>query len=189
MDEARKSRSNIAHRIGSRLLEAFGLRVGSEVQTPVVSGATLIQNRQRHRLSERPRQQSIKVSWHQDHIEGQVSPSSLAVPIQIGFDSHFVATASSVERCAAQARWLTFGLSVPPFPEVLDLPDQFAVIGHRLELLQVLLVVTELSGVEVQETRVTLQIRLHSPWRKKIPTAFTEMLYQPPRLMSLMGLE
>ena len=118
----------------------------------MVSGTALIQNRQTHGLSERPRQQSVEVSWHQHNIKGQVSPSALAVPVQISFDSHFVAAAPGVERHAAQARRLTFGLGFLLFPEVLDLPDQFAVVGRRLELLQVLHVTAELIGVEFQET-------------------------------------
>lgn len=81
-----------------------------------------------------------------------MSPSSFPVPIQIDLGSHFVATAPGVERHAAKARRLTSGLGLLLVPEVLDLPDQFAVVGRGLELLQVLLVPTELSRVEIQET-------------------------------------
>lgn len=89
-----------------------------------------------------------------------MSPSSVPVPVQIGFDGHFVAASSHVKRDTGQTRCLTAGFSFPPFLEVLDLPDQFAVIGRGLELLQVLLVVVELSGVELEETGLTLQVFL-----------------------------
>lgn len=159
-NEARKPNSDVADKLAGGSLEAFGCRVRSEAQTPVVTGAALIQNRQRYGLSERPRQQSVEVSRHQDNIKGKVIPSSLPVPVQIDLGGHFVAAASGVKWRAAQARWLTFGLGFPPVPEVVDLPDQSAVIGCRLELLQVLLVAIELSGMEIQETRVMLQILL-----------------------------
>lgn len=141
-------------------MEAFVCRVGPKVETLVVPGTALVQNRQRHGLFERPRQESVEVSRHQDHVEGQVSPSPLAVSVEVRLHGHLVAAAAGVEGHAAQARSLTGGFGFPLFLEIFDLPDESAVKGRQLQLLQMLLVESELSDVELQETRVTLQILL-----------------------------
>lgn len=148
-------------------MEAFGGGVRSEVEAAVILGAALIQQRQRHVLSERPRQQSVEVAVHQDHVQGQVRPPPVTVPVQIRPGRHFVAAAPGVERHAGQARWLTFGLGLSPPPEAVDLPDEFPVVGGGGELLQVQLLAAELSSVELKEVGVVTQLLLQRFCREK----------------------
>lgn len=161
-DEAREAGGHVADGIGGGPLEAVGRRVGSEAEGPVVGGAALVQQRQRDGLPEGPRQQRVKVSRHQDDVQGQVTSSPLPVSVQVRLGRHFVATAPGVERHAAQARLLTSGLRLLLLLEVLDLPDEPAVKAGGLQLPEVLLVVLQLSGVEVQEARVALDVLLQS---------------------------
>ena len=127
-NEGWKSNCHVARNISSRLLEAFVCRVRSEAEALVVPGTTLIHNRQRHSLPERPWQQSIKVSRHQDHVKGQVSSPSIPIPIQVGFDGHLVAAVSGLKWCATQAWQLTSGFGLLLFLEVINLPNESAII-------------------------------------------------------------
>lgn len=161
-NEARKADGHVARRLCSWLMEACVCGVRPEIKTLVVPGAALVQNRQRHGLFERPRQKSVEVSGHQNDVKGQVSSSSFPVSVEVGLHGHLVAAASGVEGHAAQTRMLTRGFGFPSFLEIFDLPDESAVVGGQLKLLQVLLVESELSDVELQETRVTLPILLQS---------------------------